>query len=54
MQGCFEALHIEKPYKAPPGLEHVPATKGDLCPLSILWQEPQVWPEPGVRRLMKS
>lgn len=22
--------------------------------LSILWQEPQVWPEPGVRRLMKS
>lgn len=32
MQGCFETLCIEQPYKAPPGLEHVPATKGDLCP----------------------
>lgn len=32
MQGCFEALHIEKPYKVPPVLERVPATKGDLCP----------------------
>nr|XP_041572538.1 high affinity cationic amino acid transporter 1 isoform X2 [Taeniopygia guttata] len=32
MQGCFETLCIEKPYKVPPGLEHVPATKGDLCP----------------------
>lgn len=32
MQGCFEALHTEKPFRAPPVLDHVPATKGDLCP----------------------
>lgn len=36
MQGCFESLCIEKPYKASPGLEHVPATKGDLCPFCPL------------------